>query len=76
MSFFYAARKGSKMLINGEKIVLERSMTLAEFLTQQGYNAQQVAVELNGGIVSRKDFAATLIRDTDKIEIVSFVGGG
>ena len=47
-----------------------------EFLQQQGYNAQRVAVERNGEIVRRSDFEKELLRDEDTVEVVTFVGGG
>jgi thiamine biosynthesis protein ThiS len=36
----------------------------------------RVAIEVNRELVSRCDFAETTIRDGDRIEIVTFVGGG
>ena len=64
------------MLINGEKKTLAAPTTLNELLTQLGYRVALVAVERNGAIVKQADFAATTITDADKLEIVSFVGGG
>lgn len=64
------------MLINGEEKALVRPITLSELLTQLGYRAVFVAVELNGTIIKQADFGSTTITDADKLEIVSFVGGG
>lgn len=64
------------MLINGEEKALAAPTTLSELLTQLGYRVVLVAVERNGAIVKQADFAATTITDADKLEIVSFVGGG
>ena len=64
------------MLINGEEKFLACPTALSELLTQLGYRAELVAVELNGTIVKQADFGSTTITDTDKLEIVSFVGGG
>ena len=61
---------------NGKQIALETSVTVLEFLQQQGYNAQRVAVERNGEIVRRADFEKELLRDEDTVEVVTFVGGG
>ncbi len=36
----------------------------------------RVAVELNRAIVTRKDFAAATLHAGDRVEIVTFVGGG
>lgn len=64
------------MLINGEEKALAAPTTLSELLTQLGYRVALVAVERNGAIVKQADFGTTTITDTDKLEIVSFVGGG
>ena len=64
------------MHINGEKKVLGCPTALSELLTQLGYRAELVAVELNGNIIKQADFGSTTITDADKLEIVSFVGGG
>lgn len=64
------------MLINGEEKALARPITLSELLTQLGYRTAFVAVEFNGNIIKQADFGSTTITDADKLEIVSFVGGG
>jgi len=47
-----------------------------DFLKKEGYDATKVAVEKNGDIIPKKNFEAEMLSDIDKIEIVSFVGGG
>lgn len=64
------------MLINGEEKALAQPTNLASLLTQLGYRPQLVAVELNGHIIKQAAFSGTHITDADKLEIVSFVGGG
>ena len=64
------------MLINGEEKALACHTVLSELLTQLGYRVAFVAVELNGTIVKQADFGSTTITVADKLEIVSFVGGG
>ena len=64
------------MLINGEEKTLTCPTALSELLTQLGYRAAFVAVELNDNIIKQADIGSTTITDADKLEIVSFVGGG
>lgn len=64
------------MLINGEEKDLASPIALSELLTQLGYRTAFVAVELNDNIIKQADFGSTTITDADKLEIVSFVGGG
>ena len=64
------------MRVNGKQVELKESLTLEKFLESNGYALSKVAVELNGKIVPRKEYAATILEDTDALEIVCFVGGG
>jgi thiamine biosynthesis protein ThiS len=64
------------MIVNGEKIELEKEVSISEFLTSQGYDLARVAVEKNGDVVPKKSFDEVTVSDGDKIEIVHFVGGG
>lgn len=64
------------MLINEEEKALGCSIALSELLTQLGYRAELVSIELNGNIIKQADFGSTTITNADKLEIVSFVGGG
>ncbi|MCL1880948.1 MAG: sulfur carrier protein ThiS [Oscillospiraceae bacterium] len=64
------------MIVNGEKINVDGEIVLSEFLRKQNYSEERVAVEKNGNIVPKKDFKQTKLSSQDKLEIVSFVGGG
>ena len=64
------------MRVNGKQVELKERLTLEKFLESNGYALTKVAVELNGKIVPRKEYATTILQDTDALEIVCFVGGG
>ena len=64
------------MRVNGKQVELKERLTLEKFLESNGYALTKVAVELNGKIVPRKEYAATILQDTDALEVVCFVGGG
>ena len=64
------------MQVNGEKIDMQGSVSLSEFLGARGYDAQRVAVEKNGAVVPREKFDTEMLSDGDRLEIVHFVGGG
>lgn len=64
------------MHINGEEKALACPTALSELLSQLGYRVELVAVELNDNIIKQANFGSTIITDADKMEIVSFVGGG
>ena len=64
------------MKVNGETKKLLEKIPLSEFLQQEGYAQEKIAVELNGEIIPRSRYASIILTDADKLEIVSFVGGG
>lgn len=51
-------------------------INLLDYLIKNKYRADRVVVDLNGNIVKKADFKKINIKNTDKIEIVCFVGGG
>ena len=65
-----------KLLINGEDRSFDDKLTLSALMEELGIKADRVAVELNHNIVRREAWAATKLRDGDRLEVVHFVGGG
>lgn len=64
------------MQINGKNTPYTEEKTLQALLLELGYKPQYVAVELNEEIVSRDRFEQVILKDTDVLEIVTFMGGG
>lgn len=64
------------MIVNGKEIEISIGTSLKDFLLSSGYDPSRVAVELNGKISPRKTFEEVILKNTDSMEIVSFVGGG
>ena len=64
------------MRINGQEYALTKVMSLQELLQEQGYRSNLVAVELNVAIVKRSEYGSIMLTAADRLEIVSFVGGG
>ena len=67
-----------KIKVNGEEtlIQLDKSITLKETMILLGYSSNTVVVELNKLIVNSEEWDNKHIRNGDKLEIVSIVGGG
>lgn len=65
-----------ELTINGKKRTVPDAITVAGLLEQLSLHASRVAVEVNQDVVSRKTFDGATLRDGDRIEIVTFVGGG
>ena len=51
-------------------------LSVTEMLKREGYETSRIAIEINGVIISKKEFNETLLHSGDSIEVVSFVGGG
>jgi len=66
-----------KLVINGEEQIFTQPVaTVALLLEKLGVPVSRTAVELNGNPVEQHKIEATALQDADRIEIVSFVGGG
>ncbi|MBR2409332.1 MAG: sulfur carrier protein ThiS [Lachnospiraceae bacterium] len=50
--------------------------TVSEYIATTEYDSKRIAVERNGDIVFKSQYAVTVLEDDDRLEIVSFVGGG
>lgn len=62
--------------INGIDTAIAKGTTIGDYIEQNGFNLQYIAVECNGTIVPKGSYNTTLISNNDTIEIVNFVGGG
>ncbi|RMG53218.1 MAG: sulfur carrier protein ThiS [Acidobacteria bacterium] len=65
-----------KVIINGEPRDVPDRLNVEELIEHLGLQGERVAVERNREIVRRADWATTLLREGDELEIVHFVGGG
>jgi thiamine biosynthesis protein ThiS len=63
-------------VLNGERKVIGHDPTIAALLRELGLDPRTVAVERNLEIVARAHYDATVLCDGDKLEVVTFVGGG
>lgn len=65
-----------RITLNGEPREVEGPGTVDTLLEALGVNPRQVAVALNGEVVTRSRWAEVAVRDGDVVEIVRAVGGG
>jgi sulfur carrier protein len=61
---------------NGDAKTVATGTTVANFLKQLELNAKHVAVEVNFEVVPREQHEDYVLNDGDKLEVVTFVGGG
>ncbi len=65
-----------KVFINGEVKNIPEGLNLDELLRHFSMPSQRIAIEMNMSVVRRKDWEKMKVNETDKIEIIHFVGGG
>jgi sulfur carrier protein len=65
-----------RLLVNGEERDVAGVLTIADLVASLGLDARKVAVERNLEIAPRSTYADTALADGDRIEIVTFIGGG
>ncbi|MFO0790382.1 MAG: sulfur carrier protein ThiS [Pirellulales bacterium] len=62
--------------VNGQPREIAAGSSVAALLEELGVKQPHVAVELNLEVVPRAQHAATTLRDGDRLEVVTLVGGG
>lgn len=62
--------------VNGQPVTVPAGATVAALLAQLNLSGQPAAVERNGKLVPKRLHDQTHLEPSDKIEIVTLVGGG
>ena len=68
--------KSNSFFLNGQKYVANSKLTLLEMVNYFNYNTSLLVLEYNSLICNKKDWDKIYIKNNDKIEIVTIVGGG
>ncbi|GAA3187570.1 sulfur carrier protein ThiS [Lentilactobacillus kefiri] len=62
--------------VNGQQESGAVGQTITDFLNKRDAPIDNIVVERNGDIIHRADFDHVKISENDKLELISFVGGG
>ena len=65
-----------RIQVNGEARITKAEATVSELLQELDLRIERVAVELNLEILDRKEFETRRLSEGDRVEILSFIGGG
>jgi sulfur carrier protein len=65
-----------KILVNNENIVLDDNLTIKELMKHIKIRNQYSAVEVNEQIVPKSLHASFTLKEGDKVEIITAIGGG
>ncbi len=69
-------RQAMRIHVNGKEHVLSDEASLKEVVDRLCPDPERVITELNGAIVERGAWDRTRLHDGDRLELVTFVGGG
>ena len=62
--------------VNGKQIQQISEMSVADYLEENNYQINRIAVEMNEEILPKYSYSETMLKDGDRLEVVTFVGGG
>jgi len=65
-----------KVVLNGKDEIFLSPMTLRELIDMKGWTPEKIVVELNLKIISRNTWEKIDLAENDRLEILSFIGGG
>ncbi len=64
------------IVINGDSKEVENGITLQELLSSLSLEGKVMAAAVNMEIVKQDQWDSFILNDTDKLELLDFVGGG
>ena len=66
----------AKIQLNGKKIVIISNYSIFDLLKKYKLSNKKVAIEHNGIIIPKPKYKKKILKNNDKVEVVSFIGGG
>ncbi|WP_239724093.1 MULTISPECIES: sulfur carrier protein ThiS [unclassified Mammaliicoccus] len=65
-----------KCIINGDEFNFEQDLPVSEVLSSLELDQERIIVEFNGSLIKKENFNETIVRESDQLELLEFVGGG
>jgi thiamine biosynthesis protein ThiS len=65
-----------KIVLNGHDEIFLQPITLKELIAIKGWDPAKIVVELNLEIISKNSWGNIFLAENDRLEILSFIGGG
>lgn len=62
--------------INGKEETIQGTGSLTDLINEKGLKQSGIVIEHNLKVVSKEQWAQVMLQNGDRVEIVSFVGGG
>ena len=67
---------GFVIVVNGKKEGVEDGMTVSGLLAAKNIKPEVVTVEFNDRILEKQKYNETILKESDRIEFVYYMGGG
>ena len=64
------------IIVNGSEQTVRNGITLEKLILDMQFNTKRIAVDINGAISPKSTYSTRILTENDKIEVVTFVGGG
>ena len=64
------------LIVNGQSTTADDAVTLDNLIRAEGANPERVAVLVNQSVIPKNRREEIRLRENDRIEILSFAGGG
>ena len=68
--------KVKNFFLNGQKYITKSNLTILDVVNYFNYNTSLLVLEYNSLVCNKKNWNSILLQNSDKIEIVTIVGGG
>jgi len=65
-----------QVVVNGEDVKIKSGSTVLDLIAKLDLKPERVAIEHNGSILARSEWAELRLQDGARLEILHFVGGG
>lgn len=64
------------MIVNGKNIEIGSKKNVMDLVKELNLNPERIVIELDKEIVPREDFETCKLKESNVVEVISFVGGG
>jgi sulfur carrier protein len=65
-----------EVTVNGKKMEAKAASSLSAFLRDNNFSLGKIVVEHNSKIIAAEKWQSIILQPQDRLEIVTFVGGG
>ena len=69
-------KKTKTFFLNGEEYLTDQNINLLDIINYFNYNQSLLVLEYNKFICPKKNWSSIFLKNNDRIEIVTIVGGG